>query len=87
MNNVPSALDWTSLYHAMESIDGVSNVRDLHVWSITSEIFALSMHADAVDVESALGRIKHVCDDFGIKHTTVQVHPRDGQQSKHLEVV
>ena len=76
MNDVPSTINWTSVYNAIEAIDGVSNVRDLHIWSISSESFSLSVHVDAENVEDALFQVKSVCARFQILHTTIQIQPK-----------
>ena len=75
MNDVPSRIDWMAVYNTIDAIEGVSNIRDLHIWSITSDSFALSVHVDGEDVENALSAIKCVCEDYGIHHTTIQVCP------------
>ena len=82
MNDVPSSLDWNSIYDAIDSIDGVFNVHDLHIWSITHGSYCLSVHADALDVELATMEIQNVCTGFGIYHTTIQLQPEKGRGSE-----
>ncbi|MGW1886012.1 cation transporter dimerization domain-containing protein [Streptomyces sp. NPDC001970] len=56
---------------------GVSEVRDLHVWELTSGYTALSAHilvtptADCHTVRRAAERMLH--DQYGIEHLTLQV--------------
>ncbi len=76
INDVPSRVSWTEVYNEIDMIDGVSNLHDLHIWSISSDTYALSVHVDADDVDRALLQIKEVCKENGIGHTTIQVHPR-----------
>ena len=76
MNDVPSSLDWNSIYDAIDNIDGVSNVHDLHIWSITQGSYCISVHADALDVELAIVKIQNVCTGFGIHHTTIQLQQK-----------
>lgn len=73
MNEVPSKVNWETIYDAIDNIDGVYNVHDLHIWSISHGSFSLIVHADADDVENALLNIQKICDGFGIKHTTIQL--------------
>jgi zinc transporter 2 len=81
MNEVPSKVDLDAIYDAIESVDGVSNVHDLHIWSITHGSYSLSVHADADDVGLALGEIQKLCEGFGIGHSTIQLQPTRSDQS------
>lgn len=61
---------------ALETVEGVAAVHDLHVWAICSHIKNLSAHlvvregaADAVRVAAE----KVLADGFGIRHTTLQM--------------
>ena len=62
----------------MRTIAGVSDVHDLHVWSIGSESHALSAHVKIADMatsesDSILREINERSGhDFGIRHTTIQ---------------
>lgn len=76
---VPSHLDLAEVLHAMERTDGVSRVHDLHVWTISSGMYALSAH---VVVDSCdLGRNDEILRDlretlssrFGLEHVTLQI--------------
>jgi cobalt-zinc-cadmium efflux system protein len=42
---VPKGLSMPSLVRDMKKVNGVKDVHDLHVWSITSNMYALSCHA------------------------------------------
>jgi cobalt-zinc-cadmium efflux system protein len=61
----------------MESVPGVETIHDLHVWTITSGMNALSAHAalrgdaSGPDVLEALRRC--VTTQFKITHVTVQL--------------
>jgi len=63
---------------AIRSIEGVNDVHDLHVWSIGSEIRALSCHIAIADIPPSISerilrdvkeRLHH---HFRISHTTIQ---------------
>jgi len=74
LNEVPPDLDWDELYLSISSIAGVSDVHDLHVWSISHGVSAMSVHASAEDVNKALMNIHEICQTkFGISHVTVQL--------------
>ena len=60
----------------LESLDGVDDAHDLHVWTLTSGIDIASAHLrldDRDDQQVAFRRAREVLDGFGISHATVQV--------------
>jgi cobalt-zinc-cadmium efflux system protein len=64
---------------AMRRVAGVSDVHDLHLWSIGSENHALSAHVKIADMatsesDSILREINEkLGQGFGIHHTTIQL--------------
>lgn len=79
MNNVPSNINWREVYDGIMSVEGISQVQDLHIWSISHSTVSLSVHAfydtKNLTLGYALERIQDVCRKFGIDHTTVQLQP------------
>ena len=77
LEGTPADVDLEAVRQAMQSVPGVETVHDLHVWTITSGMNALSAHAalrDGVsgpDVLEALRRC--VTTRFKIAHVTVQL--------------
>lgn len=80
----PRGLDLAELRERLAAIDGVSDVHDLHVWTLTSDMEVASVHlmtpsgADPhtiLDQASALLR-----DEYRIAHATLQVEPDTHQQ-------
>lgn len=73
----PAGIDVEEVGGAMAAMPGVSQVHDLHVWTITSGFPALSAHvlvgrdADCHAARRELERMLH--DRFGLDHTTLQV--------------
>ena len=63
---------------AIGEVAGVNNVHDLHVWSIGSNIHALSCHISIADIppsasENILREVRQmVAGRFSIHHTTIQ---------------
>ncbi len=75
----PKGLELEKIARTIRSVDGVRGVHDLHVWTITSGLYALSGHltvdVDTIEngsaiVEKVAGKLK---DSFGIEHVTLQV--------------
>lgn len=81
MEGAPGDLDVDEIRSAIWKIDGVESVHDLHVWTITSGMVALSAHVTTCDHPtdgSLLAEIRRVLhDNFGIHHVTVQIEPED----------
>jgi cobalt-zinc-cadmium efflux system protein len=76
---VPAHVDLESVKSLMGKVPGVTSVHDLHVWTITSGIYALSAHLVVVNAMSCnndeiLSAVKHdLLEKFGIDHTTIQI--------------
>lgn len=77
LEGTPSDVNLTALREAMTGISGVANVHDLHVWSLTSGVNAMSTHvvmADGAASDKLLERIRQlVTSDFPIAHVTIQI--------------
>jgi cobalt-zinc-cadmium efflux system protein len=76
----PSDLDLDELQAAMAEIDGVAEVHDLHVWSLSSGIRVLSAHVAVADASSlaeaeVVGRLVRdaVGERFAIAHATLEL--------------
>ncbi|RMF31706.1 MAG: cation transporter [Candidatus Nitrosothermus koennekii] len=82
LEGVPKGIDLNILYDAIKSIDGVSDVHDLHVWCITTDLLALSAHVIVKDQmvsesTSIIDRIRRQMLKFGISHVTIQIEAED----------
>lgn len=75
LEEVPPGVDWEEIYDLISSVEGVSNVHDLHIWSISHDNPILSVHATAENPEQAYHDIKKVCNRKHISHLTVQLQP------------
>ena len=68
-------------------VSGVVAVHDLHVWTITSGLVALSCHVCAHDHATAselLARLQELLNSrFGIDHVTIQIEPLDFEERRH----
>jgi cobalt-zinc-cadmium efflux system protein len=83
LEGTPRAVNLAEIRAAMQSVDGVVNVHDLHVWSLTSQSHALACHVQVIEMQLAeceelLQRMNHeLRDHYGIHHTTIQVEITD----------
>lgn len=80
MEATPRHINSDEVREALLSVDGVSGVHDLHIWTITSGFESLSVHVQVVgrQREDVLRDVRTVSKDrFGIKHSTVQVEEGD----------
>jgi cobalt-zinc-cadmium efflux system protein len=72
----------------LESIPGVESVHDLHVWTVTSGVVAMSVHAIVRQPDhhqSVLERAHDLLQEMGIHHVTVQLERHDMQERElHL---
>src|SRR6266852_515117 len=84
LEGTPREINVGDVTAEISKTDHVTGVHDLHVWALSSEEMALSVHV--VLEECPLGDAEHVvrdlesrlCDRFAIGHTTIQVescHP------------
>ncbi len=76
MEGTPPNVDPALLEAAMLRVPDVRAVHDLHVWTITSGMDALSAHvtADIAQSDRILTELQTVLhDEFGIDHTTLQL--------------
>jgi cobalt-zinc-cadmium efflux system protein len=77
MESTPSGLDAAEVKRALASLPGVTEVHDLHIWSVGSGRRALSVHLISEQGEQLLQAANDLLDQsFSIAHTTIQVeHP------------
>ncbi len=89
LEGTPADVNIAALRESLEKVEGVAGVHDLHVWSLTSGVNAMSVHAvlsDGATYEDVLTRIHDQCThSFKISHITVQVEPKDfAEHETHL---
>ncbi len=75
----PPHVELDTLADDLGAIEGVVDVHDLHVWTLTSDMDAATAHlmiAEGTDAHAVLDRARHLLDeDYGIRHATLQVEP------------
>ena len=77
LEGTPNDVNLTALRESIRTVEGVADVHDLHVWSLTSGMNAMSVHAVLADHslhDEVLAAVqKKVTSEFKIAHATVQV--------------
>ena len=77
MEGVPTHLNAKEVGQAMAGVPGVKGIHDLHIWTITSGLDALSSHVVVPvgeDRDEVLERLQSLLRDrFGIDHVTLQI--------------
>jgi cobalt-zinc-cadmium efflux system protein len=77
LEGTPTDVNLATLREAIGNVNGVAEIHDLHVWSLTSGVNAMSVHTVLADHglhDKVLAAIqKKVTSEFKIAHATVQV--------------
>ncbi|MCH8819853.1 MAG: cation transporter [Acidobacteria bacterium] len=80
LEGTPAHVNLSVMKEEFCKVTGVSSVHDLHVWTLTSGVYAMTCHA-VVDEEgghSVLEQLISVSRDrFDIHHTTIQIEHQD----------
>ncbi|MDO9372117.1 MAG: cation diffusion facilitator family transporter [Gammaproteobacteria bacterium] len=79
MEGVPPEIDLAEVGQALAGIRGVISVHDLHIWTLSSGVVALSAHVVVNDLsgwEEILGRLRALLHErYAIDHVTLQPEP------------
>lgn len=77
MEGAPPSIDQAKLRAALLHLPGVQDVHDIHVWTITSGMDAMSCHLlvteEAAEQTVLQAAVTMLAETFGIEHATVQI--------------
>jgi cobalt-zinc-cadmium efflux system protein len=77
LESTPSHVDVSAFEAALRRVESIKEVHDLHIWTLTSGVYAMSCHATVArgaDHGRVLRELKGVIHErFGIDHTTIQL--------------
>ncbi|MEW1599491.1 cation diffusion facilitator family transporter [Streptomyces sp. NPDC093808] len=77
----PSGMDPATVADDLASVDGVKDVHDLHLWTLTSGMNVATAHlvtTDRTDGHAVLDRARDLLRDrHGVAHATLQVEPAE----------
>jgi cobalt-zinc-cadmium efflux system protein len=82
LEGVPPHIDVASLERRMVGVKGITNIHDLHVWSIAdTKMCCMSSHVvveEGIDRKELITKLIHMLkEEFGIDHTTIQLEGED----------
>jgi cobalt-zinc-cadmium efflux system protein len=88
----PADVDVEEVRSRLSCVDGVVDVHDLHAWTITSGMPALSAHVTVTDDALAARGVGAILDElcacttgqFGIEHATFQIEPETHRDHEDL---
>ncbi|MFC5677494.1 cation diffusion facilitator family transporter [Aeromicrobium endophyticum] len=91
LESTPGDVDLADLRAHIIGTDGVRDVHDLHVWTITSGMPVMSAHVvvddDVIGMAEAhavLDRLRGcLADHFDVEHSTFQIEPAGHRESEH----
>ena len=78
LEGLPRHMDLEDVAHAMLSVSGVQEVHDVHIWTLGTELFAISCHIRIPNMEleaseKILGDVRRLlAERFHITHVTIQ---------------
>jgi len=86
LEGTPSHVNIVSLQNDLKGIHGVESVHDLHVWTLTSGVLAMSCHVvmstEPLSRNLVLAEVNGLARErFQIDHTTVQIEESGSQES------
>lgn len=88
LESTPSHIALGDVRATLQGIPGVESVHDLHVWTVTSGVVALSAHAIVREAHRNQEVLERACDllgKMGIHHITVQIEQREmSEREPHL---
>ncbi len=79
LEGVPAHIDMDQVLRELHAIEGLHDVHDVHVWTLTSGFVALSAHGvidDPGDHARVLEEVQARMEALGIGHVTFQLEPR-----------
>lgn len=84
MEGTPTEVKISELSKVLMEMDGITEVHDLHVWTLTSNLYAMTVHVKVRQEflkkpNEILNNInKTVKEKFGISHCTIQIESDEG---------
>ena len=88
LESTPAHIPLPAVRNQLEAIPGIESVHDLHVWSVTPAVVAMSAHCIVREPDQHQHVLEHIHDAmrlFGIQHVTIQLEREDMlDRERHL---
>ncbi len=88
LESTPGHIPLPAVRGQLEAIPGIESVHDLHVWSVTPAVIAMSAHCIVRESGQHQHVLEHIHDAmrlFGIQHVTIQLERDDMlDRERHL---
>lgn len=90
MQGAPSSINQAGLVRDIKAVNGVKNVHDLHLWTLTSQQNLLSAHIvvngemTVTQGQTVINAIERIAQKHGIGHSTLQI---ECEQHGHSEAL
>lgn len=85
LQHAPAGVDPKSVENSLSALEGVKEVHDLHLWTLTSGMEVATVHLaldSGADPGSVLGDAQRtLAEQFDIAHATVQIEPGNAEES------
>jgi Co/Zn/Cd efflux system component len=72
MHKSPKDIDIESLKKDIESVPGIIDVHELHVWCIDSNINIASMHIKCLNSRGIVSKVKDILHSYNIHSSSIQ---------------
>ena len=73
MEAAPKNINTKSLYNELKEVNGVINIHDVHLWSLSIGRPCITMHILSNKPQKSLEGATKICKKYGISHCTIQV--------------
>ncbi|MDH7799749.1 MULTISPECIES: cation diffusion facilitator family transporter [unclassified Beijerinckia] len=87
LEGTPPEVDMALLEKTLLDIKGVTVVHDLHVWTLTSGLDAMTCHLVVEDMNQArpilIAANEAMDEKFGLTHTTIQIEDQSLREAEH----
>jgi cobalt-zinc-cadmium efflux system protein len=88
LESTPAHIPLPAVRGQLEAIPGIESVHDLHVWSVTPAVVAMSAHCIVRESDQHQHVLEHIHDAmrlFGIEHVTIQLEKNEMiERERHL---
>ena len=85
MEAAPKDINTKNLYNDLMNVNGILNIHDIHLWSLSIGRPCISLHVLSNDPQKSLEEATKVCKKYGINHYTIQVE--DNRQGRRLSFI